>query len=406
MKIIFAILLFFGPLVHSQFNITEIGPMPNDVSETSGLLWVDDRLYTINDSGGEAALYRIDTGTLVINTTITVENATNVDWEALAQDETYIYVGDFGNNLGLRTNLTVYRIPKTDLDNSASVTAEAIFFSYEDQTDFVDDGNSDWDAEAFIVLDDAIVVFTKQWQSNGTVAYRFPKIPGEHVAERMGALDAVGLVTDASYNETSNTLVLLGYSPFLSPFVLQFNSFSSNAIFAEAPTRFDLGIVPLQAEGIASNGNGGFFVSSEFFSRTTPNITSASRLFLLQLDGLPDPAPEPNPEPQPEPEPEPEPQPEPELVPEIPPIPDISGNEEEIIIIYTDTDLATEHYIINSERPIIGKRVYDVTGKKIWEQQGPDFERTGQWTALPRGGVYYLAVYFLDGVQTKAFITF
>jgi hypothetical protein len=388
MKYLLLLFLCLGTLVRAQFNFTEIGPLPEAVSETSGLLYVDEKLYTINDSGGEAALYEIDTATLALNATVPIGNATNVDWEALAQDEAYIYIGDFGNNVGVRTDLKIYRVAKSGLNTADNLTAEVISFAYVDQTEFVNNGNSDWDAEAFIVLADAIVVFTKQWQSNGTVAYRFPKTPGEHMAERIASLDAIGLVTDASYDATSNTLVLLGYSSFLSPFVLQFSNFSPNTIFAEAPVRYDLGIVPLQAEGIASDGNGGYFVSSEFFSRTTPNITSASRLFSLQMDATEEPGPEPEPE------------------PEVPPLPEIPENEDVTIIVYTDTATRTERYIINTERPILGKRIYEVTGKKIWEQGGPDFERVGELSGLSRGNVYYLAVYFLDGVQTKAFITF
>ena len=126
-------LLFYSILNHCQVaNFKEKFALPNLVDETSGLLFLDGKIITHNDSGDTATLYEIDSLTGNLLRAISVKQATNVDWEDLAEDETHIYIGDFGNNEGTRTNLRVYRILKSEFRNSANVTAELISFSYKD----------------------------------------------------------------------------------------------------------------------------------------------------------------------------------------------------------------------------------------------------------------------------------
>jgi len=85
-----------------KFNLIE------SISETSGLIYYDNKLITHNDSGNAAELYEINSVNGSITRTITISNATNIDWEDIAQDDTYIYIGDIGNNSGSRTDLKFY----------------------------------------------------------------------------------------------------------------------------------------------------------------------------------------------------------------------------------------------------------------------------------------------------------
>ena len=103
-----------------------IADLPDLLQETSGLLWIDGQLYSHSDEG-PARLFRIDPGSGAIEQTITFIGADNVDWEDLAEDEEYVYVGDFGNNSGNRTDLTIYRIEKADLVNNATFVEEINF---------------------------------------------------------------------------------------------------------------------------------------------------------------------------------------------------------------------------------------------------------------------------------------
>ena len=103
--------------------------LPATVKETSGLLLLNGKLITHNDSGRDAKLYELDTLSGAITRTITISNATNRDWEDIAVDETHIYIADIGNNNGTRTDLTIYKILKTDFSENDAITAEKIEFS-------------------------------------------------------------------------------------------------------------------------------------------------------------------------------------------------------------------------------------------------------------------------------------
>ncbi|UWX56268.1 T9SS C-terminal target domain-containing protein [Maribacter litopenaei] len=250
MKNFTGLFFLFVSVITAQHSVTEVGLLDATVRESSGLLFLNDRLITHNDSGNEAVLYEMDTTSLAITRQITITNAENQDWEALAQDDTYIYIGDFGNNVGTRMDLVIYRINKSDYLSSDQVQAEAIEFSYEDQEDFNNNGNSDWDAEAFIALENELVLFTKQWQSQGSVAYSIPKTIGSHMASRIGAINEVGLVTDAVYDSTASELYLLGYSSILTPFLIKFENSDVTNIFNGAFIGYDLGLSFVQTEGI------------------------------------------------------------------------------------------------------------------------------------------------------------
>jgi len=391
MRIILGIyVIFISSVSLAQGPIVEIGVLPQEVSETSGLVFFNNRVITHNDSGGAAALFEIDTVSREITRTITIANATNTDWEAISQDENYIYIGDFGNNLGTRQDLTIYRVAKLDYLDNDTATAEAIFFSYEDQTDFTDTGNSDWDAEAFFVLEDEFIILTKQWKSEGSVAYAVPKALGNHTATRRDAVENIGLVTDADYNAADGTLIVLGYSNFLMPFVRIYNS-TAMTIFPDEFIAVLLEIGLAQVEGVTNDGLGNYFISSELFTRQSPNITSLSRLF--KFSNNEEVLPEPEPEPEPEPNPSPEPNPPPD-------------ETEEELLIYNDGGNGGIRYVINSENNINGTRIYDVNGKTVWEQSAVDIEREGVISEHIASSIYYFVVYFDNSVRSKAFAVY
>ena len=114
---------------------TVVNALPETIMETSALIYWSGGLWTLNDSGNEPELYKFDTLTGQISQTIAISGAQNVDWEDLAQDETRIFIGDFGNNLGNRTDLKIYVVEKSSIPASgnAEVLATEIEFSYGDQ---------------------------------------------------------------------------------------------------------------------------------------------------------------------------------------------------------------------------------------------------------------------------------
>ncbi len=167
--------------------LTEVGSLPATLSETSGLeTTAENSFWTINDSGWPAELYEIDsTGNLV--RTITISNATNVDWEDLTSDnQGNLYLGDFGNNNHNRTNLTIYKIPNPHLVAGTDTSAEIIEFSYPDQSAFPPvDSFKNFDMEAFFWFQDSLYLFSKNWTvpfTGHTKMYRLPVTAGTYAA--------------------------------------------------------------------------------------------------------------------------------------------------------------------------------------------------------------------------------
>ena len=61
--------------------------LPEDVPESSGLIFYNNRLITHNDSGNLPRLYEMDTLSSQVIRTIRIDNATNIDWEDITQDD-------------------------------------------------------------------------------------------------------------------------------------------------------------------------------------------------------------------------------------------------------------------------------------------------------------------------------
>ncbi|RZJ63745.1 MAG: T9SS C-terminal target domain-containing protein, partial [Flavobacterium sp.] len=143
--------------------------LPEAVKETSGLIKWNGKLYTHND-GADTKLYALDSISGAVVQSVTIPGVVNKDWEELAQDNSHLYIGDFGNNgNGNRNNLKIIKVSKESVLAGAATT-ETINFTYSNQTNFTATGgnNTDFDCEAMIVSADSIYLFTKQWVSKKT----------------------------------------------------------------------------------------------------------------------------------------------------------------------------------------------------------------------------------------------
>jgi len=78
--------------------------LPEKVKETSDLLFLDGKIITHNDSGDDA-LYKINSLSGVIVRTVSISNATNIDWKDMAENDTHIFIADIGSNNGNRLDL-------------------------------------------------------------------------------------------------------------------------------------------------------------------------------------------------------------------------------------------------------------------------------------------------------------
>jgi hypothetical protein len=263
--------------------------LANEVAETSGLLYTGGKLWTLNDSGNTPVLFRLDSTSGRVVQQVRLSNFNNVDWEDLTADTRYVYVGDFGNNNGDRRDLRILRVAQADLGPAATTaTAEAINFSYPDQTDFTPRTNQhNYDCEAFFFANDSLHLFTKNWADLQTRYYTVPAQPGTHVARLKGTFNVNGLITAAARNAAGNVAGLLNTRAFVS------NERFSNILVNVPPQLYSLRLGNLLPASVLATKNA---AASKVVFSAVPNPTShtlrvtrtsseAARLVLYDLLG-------------------------------------------------------------------------------------------------------------------------
>lgn len=241
-----------------------VAALPSTITESSGLIYWEESIWTHNDSGNENELYQLSPTNAQLLKNVTIENTSNTDWEDVAQDENYIYVGNFGNNDGDRTDLRIHILPKSTINNDP-LNATTISFTYPDQTDWTTRPKlHDFDCEAMIVLEDGIHLFSKNHLDQQTKHYKIPKTPGTYEATLVQSFNSQGLITGADYDSASNSLFLLGYTgnETYQPFVWILNEFEGTDFFAGAQQKIDLAISK-KTEGICFATDQRLFISCE-----------------------------------------------------------------------------------------------------------------------------------------------
>jgi len=278
---------------------------PSTLDEISGMIFWNDKIYCHRDNYdagpvNNAPFYEIDTTSGAITRTITVTGGINVDWEDIAQDNDYVYIGDFGNNVsGNRQDLKIYRISKTDLASSSTVTPDVIEFQYPEQTNFTaaTENTTDFDCEAMIVMNNKIYLFTKQWTTEQTALYEIPNTTGtKHAATLITTFNVNGLITGAD-NWGSSTIVLTGYTDPNdifpnSRFMYLLYDFSGNNFFSGNKRKIELnGLRKLESVTFRNNefiyiGNEKItFVNSQ--SVESVNLTSyLDSYYLLPISSI------------------------------------------------------------------------------------------------------------------------
>ncbi|OBX23452.1 hypothetical protein A9996_15955 [Gelidibacter algens] len=290
--------LLFGLLQISAQTATDITNLQAPtLNETSGLIFYNNKLITHNDSGGDANLYEINTSSGAIERTVTIKNATNVDWEDIAQDASYIYIADIGNNSGSRTDLKIYKISKDDYkDADNTATPEIISYAYANQADFTPNLNTNnWDAEGLISYDDNLLIFSKNWVDNTVNVYAIPKTSGQaHRAILVSSYNTNGLITGADTSADSNVIFVTGYSSTDAPFMFTIHNIPNNSLDIFSGTVSDKisNIVPLgnQVEAIAlfeiTTTKHRLYLSNEKFVASVGPITISfpAKLWIIDID--------------------------------------------------------------------------------------------------------------------------
>src|SRR5690606_7739977 len=149
-----------------------------------------------------------------------IDHAEKRDWEELAKDvQGNLYIGDFGNNDNERNDLTIYRIPASELDKKEP-KADKIEFHYPQQEAFPPEKDSlYYDTEGFFHHGEHLYIFTKNRTrpySGKTLIYRLEDRPGTQTATLLGSLYLCGdkdqcSVTAADLSPDGSTMALLGY---------------------------------------------------------------------------------------------------------------------------------------------------------------------------------------------------
>lgn len=254
--------------------------LPATLQENSGMTEAGGLIWFINDGGDEPAIYGYNREQDTLERTVIIKDAINTDWEEITQNGQQIYIGDFGNNAGDRTDLKVYIIDKNALlaETDTVIPSGIIAFSYADQTDFTPSvENTPFDCEAMIATGDSLFLFTKDWKNLQTRVYSLSVEPGTQIAKFRKQWNVSGLITAAAWSSEKHELILLGYTP-LFPFIWIYSGFSEADLSFDLSKRVDFSSYwGTQTEGIMYSSTGSVYISAE-----TSAVNNAS-LYLLEM---------------------------------------------------------------------------------------------------------------------------
>ncbi len=254
-----------------------ITALPSTISESSGLAWIDNQLWTINDSGNPAELYEVATASNSLLQTLALANSENIDWEALTFSDSILYIADFGNNSGTRENMTLYALPREELQNDQLINIESITFEITGRPQNPEPEQHNFNFEALIHFDGSLYIFSKNHLNLQTTIYQL-QLEDPSQAEIVDSFNTDGLITDAALHPDGNLLCLLGYNRkdgAFAPFVWIFSRTTDSSDFPNPrfmnQQRVDLPITT-QTEGITHFENDRFFISSEAENGSGANL--------------------------------------------------------------------------------------------------------------------------------------
>jgi len=234
------------------------------INETSGLALIADEYWTVNDSGNDPSLYKFDIRSGKVLSEVLITSAENNDWESLAQDESYIYIGDFGNNTGGRDNLKIFKAALDDLSTSSIKNIQTITFKYPDQDTFYSGYNHNFDCEALISRGDSLYLFSKNWLDKKCKLYGLSKNDEDQTAALLSEFDSGGTITGASLHQSKKELYLLGYNGVgtYRSFLWVLSDWEGSDFFSGTKSKYILSI-DRQTEGILVDTDGSLLISAE-----------------------------------------------------------------------------------------------------------------------------------------------
>jgi hypothetical protein len=253
------------------------------VEETSGLAIVNGNFITHNDRGHTNELFVFDTETGLVTNTFEVLGAENEDWEDLAQNEDFLFVGDIGNNPGDRQNLRIYMVDLDEFDfqlESGTVPLSGtIKFNYPEQETFVAGNRHNWDCEALIYRDGYLYLFMKHRTDALSNLYRIPASAGNYQAEWLAYFNAGHRITGADISPNGNQIALVGYNKDDNCVVWLLDDFDSGHPLSGTKRMLTLGTFSSlgQMEAIVYKDSSTMYITAESVDGIPP------RLYRLEL---------------------------------------------------------------------------------------------------------------------------
>ncbi len=249
----------------------------SNLSEISGIEYdKDGNLWAINDSGNSTEIHQIDSLGLV-NRSIEITNAKNIDWEDLTQDDFgHFFIGDFGNNNNNRKDLTIYKIENPIDIKTTKTEAEIIRFKFNDQDlDNTNDSIKNFDLEAFIFYKGRLYLFTKNRTKpfdGYTNLYRMEDYASNQRAQKVSRFKTCKAgkyqcwITGAAISPNRKKLAILGSNK-----IWIFKNWKGDDFFSGEVSDIDLGLIT-QKEAITFLNDSIVVIADEEFKGIGGNL--------------------------------------------------------------------------------------------------------------------------------------
>lgn len=244
-------------------EIIETVVLPKIINETSGLEILNEVFITHNDSGGEPSLYFFNLNGEIINSKQLEEESYweiyNNDWEDITADENYLYIADTGNNFGTRDNLNIIKVKITDF----SVDGKIDIF-YSDQKSFFPSSKHKYDAEALLIIEDKIALFSKDRDSLNTDLYLIDKkVKEKQELSSVANFNVNALITGGDYDRDLGVLALVSYSFNGEQYLILFEDFDIYNPRNNSFKKYRIPIEKAQIEAVKIISENFFWVTSE-----------------------------------------------------------------------------------------------------------------------------------------------
>jgi autotransporter-associated beta strand protein len=239
-------------------------------------------LWTHDDSGSAAQVYPMTPAGVALGT-YTVTGAGAIDWEDIAvgpgpsAGAQYLYIGDIGDNLGVRPTVSVYRVPEptvSDTQSAVSVSvggASKLTFAYP---------NGPHDAESLFVdpLTKDIYIISKRESTKYVYRAAYPQATsGTTTMQLVTSLTNSNWVTAADISPDGDEIILRAGGETTGLLYTRPSGGSIADAFAATPVSIPL-VMEGQGEAIGFDPQGwGYYTTTEgasaqisYFNRLPP----------------------------------------------------------------------------------------------------------------------------------------